>query len=88
MVSNVFTNTKIIDIIANHYEPTTQTLRKMHGMPLLVIKKSCIDELFGLSTQALKNIDSENFRNEYQRKMKFGRYRKITHFMYWAIVTE
>ena len=51
-------------------------------MSLLVIVKSCIEECFGLSTQALKKINRKHFKNEYKEMMIFGKYREIAHFMY------
>jgi len=82
LVPNVFLDTKLIDIVANHYDLTTMTMRKMDGMPLLVIKKSFIEKCFGLSIQSIKKIDRENFKNEYKKKKKFGKQREIVHFMY------
>ena len=59
VVPNVSVDTKLIDIVTNHYEPATRTIRKMDGMSLLVMKKSCIKQFFGLGTHALTKIDRD-----------------------------
>ena len=81
VIPNVFVDIELINLLDKHYEPTIKIVRKLDGMPLLVITKSCVEQYFRLSTQALTKIDIEHSKNEYQKIMKFGKYMEISHFM-------
>ena len=50
VVPNVFVDVELINVLAKHYEPSTRTVRKLDGMPLLVITKSYVEQCFRLST--------------------------------------
>ena len=71
---------ELINILVECYEPTTRTIKKLDGIPILVITRSYIEQCFRLSTQALTKIDKAQFKVDYEKTMAF-KLTMITHFM-------